>query len=224
MVTVKRFLVLMKKIVSIISKPIIVTLLVLTADQWLKIWVKTHMYWSQEFPVIGDWFYIHFTENKGMAFGMEFGGDWGKLALSLFRIIAVCGIGYYLFKVIPKNAHKGLKISVSLIFAGAIGNILDSAFYGIIFNESFNQIATFLPEEGGYAPFLYGWVVDMFYFPLIEGNFPNWFPFWGGEHFLFFRPVFNIADASISFGIGLIFLFNKRFFKKEEEIAKEGND
>ena len=215
MYSLKRFLISMNKILSIISKPIIVTLFVLTADQWLKIWVKTHMYWSQEFPVIGDWFYIHFTENKGMAFGMEFGGDWGKLALSLFRIIAVCGIGYYLFKVIPKNAHKGLKICVALIFSGAIGNILDSAFYGIIFNESLNQIATFLPEEGGYAPFLHGWVVDMFYFPLIEGNFPDWFPFWGGEHFLFFRPVFNIADASISFGIGLIFLFNKRFFKKD---------
>ena len=174
------------------------------------------MYLSQEFPVFGDWFYIHFTENKGMAFGMEFGGDWGKLALSLFRIFAVCGIGYYLFKVLPKDAHKGLKISVALIFAGAIGNILDSAFYGIIFNESFNQIATFLPEDGGYASFLHGWVVDMFWFPLMEGDFPEWFPFWGGEHFLFFRPVFNIADASISTGIGLVFVFNKRFFKKNE--------
>lgn len=174
------------------------------------------MYLSQEFPVFGDWFYIHFTENKGMAFGMEFGGDWGKLALSLFRIVAVCGIGYYLFKVLPKDAHKGLKISVALIFAGAIGNILDSAFYGIIFNESFNQIATFLPEDGGYASFLHGWVVDMFWFPLMEGYFPDWLPVWGGEHFLFFRPVFNIADASISTGIGLVFVFNKRFFKKDE--------
>ena len=206
----------MNKFLSIISKPIVVTLLVITADQWLKIWVKTTMYLSQEFPVFGDWFYIHFTENKGMAFGMEFGGDWGKLALSLFRIVAVCGIGYYLFKVLPKDAHKGLKISVALIFAGAIGNILDSAFYGIIFNESFNQIATFLPEAGGYAPFLYGWVVDMFWFPLLEGNFPDWLPIWGGEHFLFFRPVFNIADMSISFGIGLVFVFNKRFFNKAE--------
>lgn len=211
----------MNKFLSLISKPIVITLLVLTADQWLKIWVKTNMYLSQEFPVFGDWFYIHFTENKGMAFGMEFGGDWGKLALSLFRIVAVCGIGYYLFKVLPKDAHKGLKISVALIFAGAIGNILDSAFYGLIFNESFNQIATFLPEEGGYASFLHGWVVDMFWFPLLEGNFPDWFPIWGGEHFLFFRPVFNVADASISIGIGLVFIFNKRFFKKEEEIIQE---
>jgi len=206
----------MNKFLSIISKPLVVTILVLTADQWLKIWVKTNMYLSQEFPVFGNWFYIHFTENKGMAFGMEFGGDWGKLALSLFRIVAICGIGYYLFKVLPKDAHKGLKISVALIFAGAIGNILDSAFYGLIFNESFNQIATFLPENGGYAPFLYGWVVDMFWFPLVEGYFPDWLPIWGGEHFLFFRPVFNIADMSISFGIGLVFVFNKRFFKKDE--------
>jgi len=213
----------MNKFLSIISKPIVVTLLVLLADQSLKIWVKTSMYLSQEFPVLGNWFYIHFTENKGMAFGMEFGGDWGKLALSLFRIVAVCGIGYYLFRL-PKTTHKGLKISVALIFAGAIGNILDSAFYGLIFNDSFNQLATFLPEEGGYAPFLHGWVVDMLWFPLIEGNFPDWFPIWKGEHFLFFRPVFNIADAAISFGIGIIFVFNKRFFKKEVQEESNGSD
>ncbi|MBL4669952.1 MAG: lipoprotein signal peptidase [Flavobacteriales bacterium] len=203
------------------SNPITVTLLVLTADQWLKIWVKTHMMLGNDFPVFGNWFYIHFIENKGMAFGMEFGGDWGKLALSLFRIVAVFGIGYYLFKVLPKDAHKGLKISVSLIFAGAIGNILDSMFYGVIFTDSFNQIARFMPEEGGYAPFLYGWVVDMFWFPLMEGNFPDWLPIWGGEHFMFFRPVFNVADMSISVGIGLVFLFNKQFFKKEEEVDKK---
>ena len=211
----------MKKFLSIISNPITVTLLVLTADQWLKIWVKTHMMLGNDFPVFGNWFYIHFIENKGMAFGMEFGGDWGKLALSLFRIVAVFGIGYYLFKVLPKDAHKGLKISVSLIFAGAIGNILDSMFYGVIFTDSFNQIARFMPEEGGYAPFLYGWVVDMFWFPLMEGNFPDWLPIWGGEHFMFFRPVFNVADMSISVGIGLVFLFNKQFFKKEEEVDKK---
>lgn len=206
----------MNKFLSILSKPLTVIFLILLADQWLKIWVKTNMYLSQEFPVFGNWFYIHFTENRGMAFGMEFGGDWGKLALSLFRIVAVCGIGYYLFKL-PKTSPKGLKISIALIFAGAVGNIIDSAFYGLIFNESFNQIATFLPAEGGYASFLHGWVVDMFWFPLLEGNFPSWLPIWGGEHFLFFRPVFNIADASISVGISLIFLFQKTFFKKEEE-------
>jgi len=208
----------MNKFLTFISKPIVLVFLVLFVDQASKMWVKTHMYLSQEFPVLGDWFYIHFTENRGMAFGMEFGGDWGKLGLSLFRIVAVCGIGYYLFKL-PKSSPTGLKISIALIFAGAIGNILDSAFYGLIFNESFNQIATFFPEEGGYAPFLYGWVVDMFWFPLLEGNFPVWFPIWKGEHFLFFRPVFNVADASISVGISMIFLFQKRYFKKGDQVV-----
>jgi signal peptidase II len=212
----------MSKFLSIISKPIIITFLVLIADQWLKIWVKLNMYLGQEFPVFGDWFYIHFIENRGMAFGMEFGGDWGKLALSLFRIVAVFVIGYFLFNL-PKTAHKGLKVSGALIFAGAIGNILDSIFYGVIFNESFNQLATFMPEGGGYASFLHGRVVDMFWFPLFEGDFPDWLPFWGGEHFLFFRPVFNIADASISVGIALIFIFNKTFFKKEDSEILENS-
>lgn len=211
----------MKKFISIIANPITITLLVLTADQWSKIWVKTHMMLGDDFPVLGEWFYIHFIENKGMAFGMEFGGEWGKIALTLFRIVASFGIGYYLFKVLPKNAHKGLKISVALIFSGAIGNILDSLFYGVIFSDSFNQIATFMPEGGGYAPALYGWVVDMFWFPLMEGNFPDWLPIWGGEHFMFFRPVFNIADAAISVGIGLVFIFNKQFFPKEKVEEQE---
>ncbi|PJB15195.1 MAG: lipoprotein signal peptidase [Flavobacteriales bacterium CG_4_9_14_3_um_filter_32_8] len=199
-----------------LTHPLFITIFILLIDQSLKIWVKTHLYLSQEFPLIGDWFYIHFTENKGMAFGMEFGGEYGKLFLSLFRVVAVFAIGYYLFRL-PKTTHKGLKISVALIFAGAIGNILDSAFYGLIFNDSFHQIATFLPEEGGYAPFLHGWVVDMFWFPLLEGNFPEWLPFWGGDQFLFFRPVFNVADASISVGISIIFIFNKKFFSKKVE-------
>jgi len=210
----------MNKFLSIISKPIVVTFIVLLADQWSKIWVKLNMYLGQEFPVFGDWFYIHFIENRGMAFGMEFGGDMGKLALSLFRIVAVFVIGYFLFSL-PKKAPVGLKVSGALIFAGAIGNILDSIFYGVIFNESFNQLATFMPDGGGYASFLHGRVVDMFWFPLMEGNFPEWLPFWGGEHFLFFRPVFNVADAAISIGIALIFLFNKRFFNKEETLVQD---
>lgn len=171
------------------------------------------MFLGEEFPVFGNWFYIHFTENPGMAFGMEFGGEWGKLALTLFRIVAVCAIGFYLFRL-PKTTHKGLVVSVALIFSGAIGNIIDSAFYGVIFNDSYNQIASFLPAEGGYESLLHGRVVDMFWFPLFDGTFPDWFPFWGGEDFLFFRPVFNVADAAISIGIGLIFVFQKRFFAK----------
>jgi signal peptidase II len=202
----------MKKFLDILSKPLVIIFLVLFVDQFLKIWIKTTMYLGQEFPVLGNWFYIHFTENPGMAFGMEFGGEWGKLALSLFRIVAVSGIAYVLF-TLPKTTPKGLKVCGSLILAGAIGNIIDSAFYGVIFNDSFNQLASFMPAEGGYEKFLHGRVVDMFWFPLFDGIFPEWFPLWGGEHFMFFRPVFNVADAAISVGIGLIFIFQKRFFK-----------
>lgn len=205
-----------------LTHPLFITFLVLLIDQTSKFWVKTNMELGHEFAVLGNWFYIHFTENRGMAFGMEFGGEYGKLALSLFRIIAVTGIGYVLF-TLPKTAPKGLQICGALVFAGALGNIIDSAFYGIIFNESFNQVATFMPEGGGYAPFLHGWVVDMFWFPLMEGTFPEWFPIWGGEDFLFFRPVFNVADAAISVGIVLIFIFQKKFFKKEVVEIEEEN-
>lgn len=191
---------------------LLVIILVLLLDQASKIWVKTHMELSEEFPVLGDWFIIHFTENNGMAFGMEIAGDYGKLILSIFRILAVSLIGWYLFTLPSKGASKGLMISGALIFAGAMGNIIDSAFYGMLFNESHYQIASILPEEGGYAPFLFGRVVDMLYFPLYEGFLPNWVPFWGGEYFIFFRPVFNIADAAITCGVISILLFHRDFF------------
>lgn len=194
---------------------------VLLADQLLKIWVKTHMHLGEEFAVLGDWFIIHFTENKGMAFGLEFAGDNGKLFLSLFRILAVVAIGYYLVKLSKEKAPDGLLASIALIMAGALGNILDSAFYGIIFNDSFNQVASLFPEEGGYASFLHGDVVDMLYFPLMEGIFPDWFPIWANENFIFFRPVFNIADSSISVGVGLIIIFQKKFFPRSEKKKKE---
>lgn len=193
-----------------------VILLVLVLDQASKIWVKIHMELSEEFPVFGDWFYIHFTENNGMAFGMELAGDYGKLILSLFRVFAVSLIGWYLFKLPSKGATKGLMISGSLILAGALGNILDSAFYGLLFSDSYYQVATFLPEEGGYAPFLFGKVVDMLYFPLYEGFLPEWVPFWGGEYFIFFRPVFNIADSAISIGVVSVLLFHRSFFSDKE--------
>ncbi len=170
---------------------------------------------------MGNWFIIHFTENNGMAFGMEFGGDWGKIALSVFRIIAVTVIGYYLFKTAKQGAKPGLIIAGSLIFAGALGNILDSAIYGLVFNDSYHQISEFMPEEGGYAPFLFGKVVDMLYFPILSGTFPDWFPFWGGEPFLFFRPVFNIADSAITVGIAMIIIWQKRFFDEEESSSEE---
>ena len=198
---------------SLFKKPIFIVLLVLIIDQALKIWVKTHMMLGEEFNVVGDWFIIHFIENNGMAFGMELAGKFGKIILSIFRIIAVIGIGYYLHQLTKKKAPVGLIISISLVLAGAIGNIIDSAFYGLIFNDSYPQIATLFPKEGGYAPFLHGKVVDMFYFPLIEGHFPEWFPLWKGEPFVFFRPVFNIADSAITIGIALILIFQRKFFK-----------
>lgn len=201
--------------------PLLVIVAVLFIDQASKFWIKLNMEISEEIPVLGDWFIIHFTENNGMAFGMEFAGEWGKLFLSLFRIVAVTAIGWYLFSLPKKGASKGIMISGALIFAGALGNIIDSAFYGVIFNDSYYQTATLFPEEGGYSTFLYGRVVDMLYFPLLEGFFPNWVPFWGGEHFIFFRPVFNIADSAITIGVASILLFHRDHFKEEEEEPKE---
>lgn len=169
-----------------------------------------------EIAVFGDWFILHFTENEGMAFGMKFGGDFGKIILSIFRIIAVIAIGWYLTRISKRGEPFGFILSISLIFAGALGNIIDSAFYGMIFSDStFHEIARAFPEGGGYSSFLHGKVVDMFYFPIIRGYYPGWFPFWGGNEFIFFRPVFNIADSSITVGVGILILFQKRFFKKE---------
>lgn len=205
------------------KKPILVVFLVLLLDQSLKFWVKTHLLLGEEINIFGNWFIIHFTENNGMAFGLEFAGENGKLFLSIFRIIAVAGIGYYLYTLAKGGAHQGLLISISLILAGALGNILDSAFYGMIFSESYHDLAKLFPAEGGYAPFLHGRVVDMLYFPLIEGHFPEWFPFWGSESFLFFRPVFNVADSSITLGVALIIIFQSRFFRDTEKKNKENN-
>ena len=180
-------------------------------DQILKIWIKTHLFLGEEYQVF-NWFIIHFTENNGMAFGMEFGGYTGKKILTLFRIIVV-GLGIkYVFDLVKKRLSNGALIALGLIIGGAIGNIIDSSFYGIIFNESYNNVASFMPESGGYSSFLHGKVVDMFYFPLMNSHFPSWLPIWGGEHFIFFRPVFNIADAGISVGIFMILLFYRQEF------------
>jgi len=192
---------------------IIVVFLILFFDQALKIWIKTHMVLGDEFKIT-DWFIVHFTENYGMAFGMEFGGSIGKLILSIFRLVAIVAIIWYIVKLVKEKASTGLIISVSMILAGAIGNIIDSAFYGMIFNESYYQVAQFLPHGGGYASFLHGKVVDMLYFPLINEHFPHWVPVWGGEDFEFFRPVFNLADSSITVGVGIILIFQKKFFKE----------
>ncbi len=203
--------------------PWIVIPAILIIDQVTKIVVKTTMTLGQSIPVFGDWFFIHFTENPGMAFGMEFSGEYGKLILSIFRIIAVVFIGYYLFHQIKRSAHPGLILCISLIIAGALGNIIDSAFYGLVFSESFlHKPAVFLPEGGGYESFLHGKVVDMLYFPIIEGRFPEWLPFKGGEQFTFFRPVFNIADSAITIGVFMLIIFQKRFFKKTPEKKTPG--
>lgn len=199
------------------KKPLLIVTLVLLIDQLIKIYVKTHFYLGEEIHVAGDWFILHFTENNGMAYGMEFGGQFGKLFLSTFRIIAVGGIGWYLWSIAKKKEDSLYVICMALIFAGALGNIIDSAFYGMLFSDSGYEIARFMPEEGGYSSFLHGKVVDMFYFPVVEGHFPSWFPFWGTEEFVFFRPVFNFADASICIGVAMIILYQKRFFGKKPE-------
>ena len=157
-----------------------------------------------------DWFIIHFTENKGMAFGMEFGGDVGKYILSIFRLIAIVAICFYLNHLVKLNTKKGVVFSIALILAGAIGNMIDSAFYGLIFSESYGQVATVF--EGGYSGLLQGKVVDMFYFPLFKGVLPEWIPFKGGDYFILFRSVFNIADAAISVGVINLLLFHRKFF------------
>ena len=170
------------------------------------------MYLGQDIQ-IADWFIIHFTENNGMAFGMEFGGGYGKLFLSIFRIIAVTGIGYYLTFLVKHKASQLLILSVTLIFAGAMGNIIDSTFYGVLFSDSDFQVAQLFPVEGGYASFLHGKVVDMFYFPMIDFHWPDWMPLWGGDRFQFFKPVFNVADSAISVGVISMLLLHRGFLR-----------
>ncbi|MBN1415492.1 MAG: lipoprotein signal peptidase [Bacteroidales bacterium] len=197
---------------------ILIVIVILVADQIFKIWVKTHMTMGQTLPVIGNWFLIRFIENPGMAFGIDLPGKFGKPALTLFRLLAVGVIGWYLNSLIKQKVSAGLIICVAVILAGAAGNIFDSAFYGLLFSESsYSTVATLFPEEGGYAPFLYGRVVDMLYFPVIDTHYPHWFPWIGGKELVFFRPIFNIADASITTGVIVILIFQKRFFKHEEK-------
>lgn len=195
------------------NKALLLIIAILIADQALKIWIKTHMIIGQEYHLFGNWGIIHFIENNGMAFGMEMGGKPGKFILSLFRIVAVFGIGWFLNSLIVRKINDGLILAVSAILAGALGNIIDSAFYGMIFSESLSQPAVLFPAGGGYSTFLHGKVVDMFYFPIINTQWPSWSPINAGETFVFFRPVFNIADSAITCGVLAILIFQKRMFR-----------
>lgn len=198
-------------------KASIIIILVLIADQALKFWIKTHMSLHENIRIT-DWFYIYFTENNGMAFGIEL---FDKLFLTIFRIAAVVALFWYLYRISPKETTRfGYCVCICLIIAGALGNIIDCLFYGLIFDDSLGQVATLFPSGGGYGTLFYGRVVDMLYFPLIDTFFPSWMPFVGGDHFIFFRPIFNLADSSITVGILLLLLFYRRDLS-EVTTAKE---
>ena len=211
---------------SLITKGRLAALIIvaiLLVDQAIKIWVKTSMTLHESIHIT-DWFYITFIENMGMAFGMQLGS---KIVLSLFRVIAIGVLGYYIRNQVRQNAHTGYIVCLAMVLAGAAGNLIDCMFYGLIFNESSPYyLSYFVPFGTGYAPFLMGKVVDMFYFPLIETEWPTWMPFVGGEHFVFFSPVFNFADACISVSVVWLLLFyreeiSKISVKKEEEKSVE---
>ena len=194
-------------------------ILLLVVDQAIKFAVKLNMTIGEEIPVLGDWFKICFIENNGMAFGMQFGGSLGKLALSLFRVVLIGFIIYYLRKLIKKaDTPTGVLVGFSLVLVGAIGNVLDCLFYGEIFSQStFTKVAELFPPGGGYSAFLYGKVVDMFYFPIIHTTWPEWIPIVGGDEFIFFQPVFNFADACISVAVIYMLIFQHKFFAEDKK-------
>lgn len=209
---------------------IILVALIVIADQSLKIWIKTTFTYGSDVNVLGDWFKLSFIENEGMAYGWKFGGAWGKLALTIFRLGAVIFGTWYLGRIVQKGYHKGFIICAGLIYAGALGNLIDSLFYGMIFDKGmfiepismqqigYDGLAQF--SSKGYSSFLHGNVVDMLYFPIIKnGKMPGWVPFWGGDHFTFFSAIFNIADASISIGVITLLLFQKKLFRHHHEEA-----
>lgn len=202
------------------STAVLIILAILLVDQASKIYVKTHFYpgLAGQIDVLGSWFKLHFLENEGMAFGLKISQSyWGKLVLTLFRLVAVI-VGFFILRrLVDKGYGRGLIICGALILAGAMGNLIDSIFYGMIFSESSYHIAQFVPWGTGYAPIFHGKVVDMLYFPMIQGNYPSWVPGLGGKSFEFFEPVFNIADMSISTGVMVLIFFQKKLMKKVEE-------
>ena len=212
-----------------IKKSFLIIILVLLVDQVSKIYIKTHFALGDSYEVF-EWFKIHFIENSGAAWGAKLNDflpiseDTAKLILTVFRLFAVAGIGYWLFDSIKKQSPKTLVLAVSLIFAGALGNIIDSVFYGVFFNDSVGQVATLFSEEP-YGGLFFGKVVDMLYFPMIDSTWPAWVPYFGGSNFSFFDPVFNVADTAISTGVGILLVFNKKAFgnKKTEEVLHEEN-
>jgi signal peptidase II len=201
-----------------LKKAIGIIVLALLIDQISKIYIKTNFALGDEVEVF-SWFKILFVENKGMAWGVELPGSYGKLFLTLFRLFAITAIGYWLYDAVKKNSSRILIIAIALIFAGALGNIIDSVFYGILFDESVYRgaVATFMPESGGYAPVFHGRVVDMLHFPMIDTTWPEWMPWVGGDRLTFFDPVFNIADSAITVGVALLIIFNKKAFPKKKK-------
>lgn len=209
-------------------KVFLLVLVILIIDQASKIYIKTNFYYHEMVPIFGlDWAYLHFVENNGAAFGLSLGGEWGKLALTTFRIVTVCILAYFINMLIKRRESMGMIMALSLVFAGAIGNIIDSVFYGVIFSESgFSPegVAIFMPPDGGYSSLFHGKVVDMFYFPMIDTYWPDWVPVIGGNSFQFFRPVFNVADSSIFVGMVILLIFYRDFFSGGQQKGREQDD